>query len=332
MTHSSVKFSGAGVFFIVMTLIGWSSVPLFLKHFAGFFDAWTANGWRYGISALFWSPVLIIAARRGTLPQGLWKAAIVPSVVNCLGQNCFAWAPYYINPGMMTFILRFNIIVIALGAYLIFPSERRILKSWSYWVGLALVLGGCAGVIFLGREVPNVTRARGIALAIAGGFFFAFYSLSVRYYMTGFHPVSAFAAISVYTSVVLVAMMIPLSPDHGRAAMSLSAGQFALLAASSLAGIALGHAFYYAGLARLGVAVSSGIVLLQPVLASIGSYFIFDERLTTAQWAGGLGAICGAMLILRAQHRLTQRERSRTAPELFATAPPAEPVIERIPE
>ena len=42
----------AGVVTILLTLVGWSSIPLFLKHFTHLIDGWTANGWRYAISAL----------------------------------------------------------------------------------------------------------------------------------------------------------------------------------------------------------------------------------------------------------------------------------------
>jgi hypothetical protein len=58
---------------ILLTLAGWTSIPLFLRDFAhGPFaiDAWTANGWRYGVSALLWAPVLVLGLWRRNLPQG----------------------------------------------------------------------------------------------------------------------------------------------------------------------------------------------------------------------------------------------------------------------
>ena len=58
-----------GSFAVLMTLVGWSSVPLFLRYFADEIDVWTSNGWRYGFSAILWAPVLILGARRRTLPR-----------------------------------------------------------------------------------------------------------------------------------------------------------------------------------------------------------------------------------------------------------------------
>ncbi|MFN8729325.1 MAG: hypothetical protein ACK5Z4_05610, partial [Planctomyces sp.] len=52
---------GGGVSLAVFTLLSWSSVPLFLHWFAGpqfGLEAFSQNGWRYGISAVFWLPFL----------------------------------------------------------------------------------------------------------------------------------------------------------------------------------------------------------------------------------------------------------------------------------
>ena len=88
-----------GVLTVVLTLTGWSSIPLFLRYFADSIDLWTSNGWRYGFSALVWAPVLIIAALRIGLPKGLWRKsswnqltanALVPDSLTDLGGGaCF---------------------------------------------------------------------------------------------------------------------------------------------------------------------------------------------------------------------------------------------------
>ena len=306
MRSESVKGAAGGVVFITLTLLCWSSVPLFLKYFTSYIDGWTANGWRYGISALFWSPVLLIGLCRAGLPPGLWRAAVVPSFVNIIGQSCFAWSPYFINPGLLTFMLRFQILLVAAGAYLLFPSERRILRSKAYWLGAILVLSGSMGTCLLGRELPQGATALGIALAIAAGIFFGGYSLSVRYFMQGVHPVTAFAVISQYTAAGLVVIMLAVGSRQGFAVMSLTSGQWGMLVISALVGIALAHVLYYSSLARLGVAVSAGVILLQPFITGTTSYFLFGEELTTAQWATGALAVAGAGLMLRTQHRLSR--------------------------
>lgn len=294
---------------VLMTLAGWSAVPLFLRHFAESIDAWTSNGWRYGFSALLWLPVVLVAQFRGRTPAGLWRLAVIPSVINALGQICFTWAHYKIDPGLLTFGLRVQVVFVAIGAYLLFPSERRIVRSWRFILGFAMVLGGTAAAALLGDNPFAAERLFGVTLAIGSGALFAAYGLSVRKYMHGLHPVIAFAAISQYTAAVMVGLMLALGEDFGAGALRLSGTQFGLLLFSAVIGIALGHVFYYTSIARLGVAVTAGVLQLQPFAVAIASLAIFNEQLLPTQWAGGVTAVIGAMFMLDAQRRLSKLAR-----------------------
>jgi drug/metabolite transporter (DMT)-like permease len=93
--------------------------------------------------------------------------------------------------------------------------------------------------------------------------------------------------------------------------LELGSTEFFYLALSGIIGIGLGHTFYYISIERLGVAVSSGVIQLQPILVSIASMFLFGEVMTPVQWACGALAISGAGVILYSQHRMS------------AAAPPA---------
>jgi drug/metabolite transporter (DMT)-like permease len=310
-----------------MTLAGWSSVPLFITHLAEFIDVWTSNGWRYAFSALLWAPVLIYGYAKRSLPAGLWRAAIVPSLFNAIGQAAFAWSFYNIDPATATFGLRLQIVFVAVGAYLMFPSERAVLRTTVSWLGIVLVLGGIAGTLFLAdrSNPPKVVgtpadHGFGVALAIFAGLLFAAYGLSVRKCMHAFHPVTAFAAISQYTSLILVLAMFAFArdpatklPDFGLSAFSLTAGQFGMLLLSAVIGIALGHVFYYISIARLGVAVSSGVIQLQPFCVAIGQLALFNKPMTSGQWGSGTLAVLGAVLLLGVQWRISRQTASARA-------------------
>jgi drug/metabolite transporter (DMT)-like permease len=64
---------------------------------------------------------------------------------------------------------------------------------------------------------------------------------------------------------------------------------------------------YYMSIARLGVAVSSGVLQLHPFTVGVASYFLFHEVLTVTQWISGLVAVGGALLMLSVQGRLARR-------------------------
>ena len=298
-----------GLFTVLMTLAGWSAVPLFLKHFSHSIDVWTSNGWRYGFSALIWAPLLVAHALRKRLPPGLWRAALVPAAFNAIGQVAFAWAHYKIDPGLLTFGLRLQIIFVACGAALLFPAERALIRTPAFLAGLGLVFAGTLGTVLMGEGFGESATTFGIVLAVFSGAMFACYGLSVRYFMQGIPPMTAFATISQYTAAAMVVLMVVLGDRAGAGALDLPGDQFLLLLLSSVIGIALGHVFYYIAIARLGVAVSSGVIQLQPFAVGIASTILFHEVLKPAQWASGVLAVAGAVTILWVQHRMAKRSR-----------------------
>lgn len=355
MAHSADERVGhagpwLGIVTVLLTLVGWCSVPLFITHFAASIDVWTSNGWRYGFSALLWLPVILWGWWRRSLPAGLWRASVVPLVFNASGQVAFAWSFYNVDPATATFGLRLQIVFVAAGAYLLFPQERAMLRRPLAWLGIAMVLGGIMGTIYAGYGLPKSKELFGVGLSVAAGLLFAGYGLSVRKYMHGYHPVIAFSAISQYTAGVMVVLMLVLGRnlfgetggagsggmvrwadaawDGGLSALRLGAGQFALLLLSAVIGIALGHLFYYVSIARLGVAVSSGVIQLQPFGVAIGSWLVFAKPLAPAQWATGMIAVTGAILMLYVQWRVTSR--ARAAARQAAAEAPAErhPTVE----
>ncbi len=296
-----------GTITVILTLVGWSSIPLFLRYFADQIDPWTSNGWRYGFAALLWSPVLVLGWLYGRLPRGLWRAAIVPSIVNSVGQVTFTYAHYKIDPGLLSFGLRSQMLFAAVGAYILFAGERRVIRSPAYLAGLVAVLVGTGGAVMLGRVPIEGAHAEGILLALASGALFAGYALAVRKYMRSYGSVIAFAAISQYTAAAMVVLMLALGRHTGMEVIEMSAADIALLLISAVIGIALGHVFYYMSIARLGVAVSSGVLQLHPFGVGVASYYVFGEILTTPQWVAGGIAVVGALLMLVAQGRIARR-------------------------
>lgn len=92
--------------------------------------------------------------------------------------------------------------------------------------------------------------------------------------------------------------------------LDLQGRELFLLGLSALIGIGIGHTLYFFAISRLGVAVSAGVVQLQPITVSIGSMVLFGEVLTRGQWASGVLAIAGAGVMLWTQHRLGKAARA----------------------
>ncbi|MFM7800053.1 MAG: DMT family transporter [Planctomycetota bacterium] len=290
-----------GVTVLLVTLACWCSVPLFLRHLSGYVDHWSNNGWRYGASALFWLPAVAWGFARGTLPGSIWRAALVPAAANAAAQVCFTAAHGYVSPGVLTFAMRLQLVAVAAGAYVLFPTERRTIRSPRYLCGIALLLAGIAGVLLAGDDLFHGATAQGVLLALGAGFGYGAYALAVRRFMSRFHPVQAFGVIALYTAAALVACMLAFGKDRGLCVLDLAPREMWYMGISAFVGIALGHVLYYTAIDRLGVAATTGVLQLQPFIVSAGSAMLLGEALQGGQWVAGLVAVAGAALVLSAQ-------------------------------
>ncbi|MGH7132370.1 MAG: DMT family transporter [Phycisphaerales bacterium] len=320
------------VVLILLTLLSWAAVPLFLRHFTKdlHFDPISQNGWRYAISAGFWLPFLFFTWKRGNLPRPLFGLAIVPAIFNLFGQTFFTFGPALLEPGMFSFVFRSQIVFVTLGAYLLFPAERSTLSSPRYWTGMVMVVVGSVGLVMVkdkGEGAHAAVTFLGVAVAFLSGLFFAGYGLSVRYYVNKYSPITSFGVICQYTAVgaISFALLAPLAPGILPASLpppdptfplaNFSLWSWLLLIASAFIGIAISHVMYYASLSRLGVAVSIGIIQLQPIFTAVGSFLLFGERLNAWQWACGMLGVVGAMLMLKGGPKKNSRALAESEAE-----------------
>ncbi len=295
-----------GIIAAALTLAGWSITPVFIGMLTGHIDAWTSNGWRYGLAALTWMPLLLIARSRGTLPPGLMKRALIPAGINAAAQTAFTQAFYLIDPTLLVIGLRMQIVAAAIGAAIMFPGERAVIRTPMFLAGAGLATLGIMGVLVLklgGTEVQASWRVIfGVTLAVLAGAGFGGYALAVRRCMRGVSSPIAFAAIAQHTAVVMIVSMLVLSPTHGFEVPALPLGVLAILVLSTYTGIAGTHVFYYIAIKRLGVAVSTAVLQLQPFTVGIISFVVLGEVLTIPQWGCGLVAAGGATMAIWAQH------------------------------
>ena len=65
----SAAFGVAAVF---MTLTAWTVAPILIEYFSTDIDLHTSNGWRYGMAALVWSPMVVWLAIKGRVTARMW--------------------------------------------------------------------------------------------------------------------------------------------------------------------------------------------------------------------------------------------------------------------
>lgn len=322
--HDPIQSRWIGITTVLLTLGGWTIVPILIKEFVTDVDGWTQNGWRYGIAALIWLPLLLWKKAKKTWKRGLFRAAAVPGAINACAQVCFTMAFYQIDPGLVAFGLRAQIVAVTLGAAIMFPSERSVIKTRGFLIGMVLLMGGTFTTIALSGEFGEKAGTLGIVLAMMAGVGFAGYALSVRKCMQGFGAMESFAAISQYTAGAMIILMLVFGKEMGATVLDMELPRFGLFALSAVIGIAAGHVLYYISIERLGVTVSSGVIQLQPFTVAALSFFWFGEKLTIVQWVFGVVAVAGAITMIVVQHRVKSRALRATHPEPaeFADFPP----------
>ena len=143
---SSIKTRSWPVAFVALltALFFWAIIPLFLEHFTHLLDPWTVNGMRYFFSAAFWLPFVVHTLRR-MVPgerRAVWRAALAPAAAHTLCQIFFGFAPYYNNATMLNFGCRLSIPFTTLFGLWLLKSERPLMRSPLFWLGLLFAMGG----------------------------------------------------------------------------------------------------------------------------------------------------------------------------------------------
>lgn len=287
---------------LVLTILFWAGSPLFLKYFTPYIDAWTANGVRYSFAALMLSYWLYYFKKKGELRPEIFRLAIYPSVANIVGQVLYAWAPYFIDPGLMSFTIRLTVIWSILASFIMFADERTLIRSRRFWLGLVLSVSGFLIMITNGQAIPHGAKMTGIIIALFSSFCWAFYGVAVRQNMKGVDSRLAFTIISLYTAIGTLIFMF--SFGNYQVVPDLPGKIILLILISSITGIGVSHIFFYIAVKRIGVAIPSTVNLLSSFLTAIFSFFIFKERLSPLQWSAGIILLLGAFLLLWAQEKV----------------------------
>ena len=290
------------------TTICWGVVPpmlRWLKVEGHVPDGFTSNFVRYPVACALYLPLVILIGRRGGVGR-FWILALIPTLVNVIGQTLWAWSPYFLEANMMAFMGRTSVVWAILGAFLVFPEERRIARSPEFWIGLVLAFGGFVLMSLLGADAQadsgTGNSVFGIVLMGVCAVCWGMYGVTVRYVIGDRHPLFVFGVIGGYTSIALL-LMGPLGEPSAIGRLTLF--PLVVLIGSAVLGIAVAHGLYYVAIKRIGVAVTTLGLMMAPFITLAGSALILGERFSPGQWLGGVTLVIGSSLAVRAQQRLS---------------------------
>ena len=286
------------------SILCWSTVPLFLKYFTPYIDAWTANGLRYPFAALVLIPWLIAERRKKRFSRQAWKLAALPAVINFFSQILWAWAPYFIDPGLIAFLVRLSALWAVIGSFILFADERSLAKSSSFWIGFVFAALGFTLLSLGDTQGLQGDRGIGILIVVLASVFLAAYQLSVRRNLSHLDSRTAYGMVAVLTSSGLFVAMLGLGNTADLAVLPLRI--YGLVFLSGLIGMVGAHVLFYTAIKKLGVAIASSANLLSAFITALFSRFLFDERLNLVQWIAGIILVLGCFYLTRSQRRLRQ--------------------------
>jgi len=290
---------------LIGATVGFGVIPIFLKHFTRYLDAWTVNGVRYSAGAVFWLPFLLVLERHpagaGAVggPRNVWRDAVVPSIVNVIGQACFGLAAYYVMASTVGFVIRLSFLFTISFGFLVLAEERLLARKPVFWSGAAVSIVGVLAMFFCEFQGGDEDSWTGAAIIVAAAVAWGGYAVAVRRYMAAYPARQSFGVISIYSSAALVAMMFSFGKFEDL--LRLTPGLWISLLVSALIGIAFGHVLYYRGIHRLGPVVANGVTLLTPFVTYLAAALILDERLSGVELSGGLLVVVGGGLLVFAR-------------------------------
>ena len=181
--HRKLAGGMSGALFLLANIACWSAVPVLLRHLTGSLDAWTANGFRYPLAAVFYWPILLFSWHAGNLNRETFQRCVVPSIFAFGGQVFWALAPYYLPASAIAFFMRFSLVFALAGAMILFADERQLLRIPKFYLGVALSIVGFIGMSLSKLQWDEEVTAAGIVIILLCGVFFGFYGVSVRYFL-----------------------------------------------------------------------------------------------------------------------------------------------------
>jgi drug/metabolite transporter (DMT)-like permease len=245
-------------------------------------------------------------------PDRVWRDAVVPSVVNILGQVGFGASPYLVLASTLGFVTRLSFLFTIVFGFAFLAEERLLARQRSFWHGVAISSVGVAFFFLEKLKDGGRSEILGLVIVVFTAAAYAGYGVAVRRYMARYPVRQSFAVISLYTSAALVLLMLCFG--NLSSIQHISPALWANLMLSALVGIAFGHVLYYRGIHRLGPVVSSGIMLATPFVTYLGAAVFLGERLSRMELGGGALVVIGGALLVAARARAERRgSRPHTA-------------------
>lgn len=200
---------------------------------------------------------------------------------------CLHWSLRFTSVANATLFLNFAPFFVVLGAWAIFgelPTLRAMVSFIIALAGVALLVGGVS--------TGQAHRLAGDALGVLAGAAYGGYLLLVSRFR---HHMSTSRVMGV-TTLSCAVFLLPAALVMGESLVPTTAIAWVLLLALALVTHAGGQGLLVFAMKYLPATTSSVTLLLQPVVAALGAWLLFSEKLQPWQIVGGCIVLAAIVL------------------------------------
>lgn len=158
---------------------------------------------------------------------------------------------------------------------------------------LLITLIGCSLVIGIFSSSTASISLYGLILGLGSGFFYALYSIFGKAALSKYDSLT----VTVYTFLFATVAIVPFSGLGAKITLLMDVKVLGLVIGLGFLSTMLPFVFYTKGLHYVESSRASIIATIEPVVASIVGFFIFNETLTTWQYLGMVMVISSVIIV-----------------------------------
>ncbi|WP_270180980.1 DMT family transporter [Alkalihalobacillus sp. CinArs1] len=158
---------------------------------------------------------------------------------------------------------------------------------------LLITLVGCSLVIGIFSSSSSSISLYGLILGLGSGFFYALYSIFGKFALNKYDSLT----VTVYTFLFATIAIVPFSGLESKIGMFTNLNVLGLIIGLGFLSTMLPFIFYTKGLQHVESSRASIIATVEPVVASLVGFFIFNETLSMWQYIGMIMVISSVIIV-----------------------------------
>jgi len=278
----------------------WALGVALIKYLSTSFTIIQQNFSRYLTAALFLFFIYSYSRKKMPLDKRRLARALGPAFLVFLFQVFATTGVYLTKASIVAFLLRLNVVFLAVLAFIIYKDERYIIKDPLFLFGLLLGIVGVGGLTFKGGFDTSFIDL-GAFLAGLSALIWALFTVSIKYFLREEDALAYSSIVYLEAGLMFTPFLILEILDNGFTSFSLL--ELAILLFSGVVSIGIGNWMNMIAIKNLGAIIPSMVQMMTPFLTTFFSYLLLGETVTIIEVFFGVLIVissgCSLKFILR---------------------------------